>query len=65
MFLTTRVLDFFRSYRPFTDHEAGQVLARRAAEKRQRDALTIQERKDQMTRDLMALRAAGWPELSK
>lgn len=62
MLLTTRILDFFRRQPP-TDHEAGQVLGRRAAEAKRREALTIQERKDQMTRDLMALRAAGWPEL--
>jgi len=61
--LTARVRELFamRWLRPVTDHEAGQILARRAAEARQRAALTIKERKDAMTRQLKAERAAGWP----
>lgn len=62
--ILARARDLFRMrWAPVTDHEAGQVLARRAAEKRRREALTLEEKKAAMTRDLMALRAAGWPKL--
>lgn len=65
--LTARVRDLFRMkwLRPVSDHEAGQALARRAAEAKRRAALTQREKQDAMTRDLMALRAAGWPEVSR
>ena len=62
-----RARDLFRMFwvRPVTDHEAGQVLARRAAEAKRRDALTQREKQDAMTQDLRALRAAGWPEMGR
>lgn len=61
--LTARFRDLFsmKWIRPVSDHEAGQVLARRAAEAKAPAALTLQERKDAMTRQLEAERAAGWP----
>lgn len=48
-----------------TTHEAGQALARAAAEKRKRIALTEQERRDGLHARLMAERAAGWPGVAR
>lgn len=57
-----KLLDIFRMRwlrGPVTDHEAGQVLARRAAEARRRAELTIKERKAAINAKLRAELAAG------
>ncbi|MBI1682355.1 hypothetical protein [Caulobacter hibisci] len=60
--LTSRVRELFsiRWLRPvMTAHEAGQVMARKAAEARQRADLTQAERRDALHARLRAERAAG------
>jgi len=61
MSLISRARDLFsmKWVRPITDHEAGQVLARRAAEAKRRAELTLREKQDDMNRRLRAELAAG------
>lgn len=63
--ILSRARDLFRMKWDRSDINPGRALALKGVEKRRREALTIQERKDAMTRDLMALRAAGWPDMSR
>jgi hypothetical protein len=59
---TFHLRDLFRIRwtRPVSDYDAGRILALKAADKRRREALTIQERRDEMNRRLRAERDAGW-----
>lgn len=61
MTLIARARDLFRMKwtRPVSDHDAGRILSLKAAEKRRREALTIQERKDAINRQLRDELAAG------
>lgn len=61
MSAASRIRDLFRMkwVRPFTEHEAGQVLSRRAAEAKARAALTLREKQDATNRQLRDELAAG------
>lgn len=61
MSLAARLRDLFsmKWVRPVTDHEAGQVLARRAAAASARAALTQREKQDAKTAQLRAECDAG------
>lgn len=62
MSLTSHLREIFRMHWPFkpvSDHEAGQVLARKAAEARTRAALTLREKQDALNARLRAERDEG------
>jgi hypothetical protein len=61
MSLISRARDLFsmKWVRPVSDHEAGQVLARRAADAKRRAALTLREKQDEVNRRLRDELAAG------
>lgn len=66
MSVTARLREILRMrWTRVSDHEAGQVLSRRAEEARLRAELTLREKQDAKHAELRALRAAGWPQVSR